>query len=84
MKTTITIPHKLFRAAESAARCLGVSRNELYARALKEFLGRERDEDITQRLNDVYAKEPARIDSVLAQMQFASLPPDSKFLTTDN
>jgi metal-responsive CopG/Arc/MetJ family transcriptional regulator len=77
MKTAISIPDPLFKAAEEAARRLDVSRSELYARALREFLAARREQDITERLNEVYAEEPARIDPVLAQMQFASLPPDT-------
>jgi metal-responsive CopG/Arc/MetJ family transcriptional regulator len=77
VKTAISIPDPLFEAAEEAARRLDVSRSELYARALEAFLAARRDDDITQRLNEVYAEQPARIDPVLAQMQFASLPPDT-------
>jgi metal-responsive CopG/Arc/MetJ family transcriptional regulator len=76
MKTAISIPDPLFAAAEEVARRLDVSRSELYTRALEEFLAARRDDDITQRLNEVYAQEPARVDPVLAQMQFVSLPPD--------
>jgi hypothetical protein len=77
MKTAISIPDGLFRAAEEAARRLDLSRSELYARALQEFLAARREDDITERLNEVYTEEPACIDPVLAQMQFASLPPDT-------
>ena len=77
MKTAISIPDKLFKAAEETARRLDVSRSELYTRALQEFLAARREEDITQQLNEVYSEEPARIDPVLAQMQYASLPPDT-------
>jgi hypothetical protein len=77
MKTAISIPDSLFEAAEAAARRLDVSRSELYARALEAFLAARSDDDITQRLNEVYAEQPARIDPVLEQMQFVSLPPDT-------
>lgn len=74
MKTAISIPDPLFNAAEEAARRLEISRSELYARALEEYLAARRDGEITKRLNEVYAEEPARVDPVLAHMQFASLP----------
>ena len=77
MKTAVSIPDQLYNAAEEAARRLAISRSELFARALEEYLSSRREDDITQRLNEVYAEEPARIDPVLAQMQFASLPPES-------
>ena len=77
MKTAISIPDPLFDAAEETARRLDISRSELYARALKEFLSARREDEITRKLNEVYAKAPAQIDPILAQMQFASLPPDT-------
>jgi metal-responsive CopG/Arc/MetJ family transcriptional regulator len=76
MKTFVTIPGDLFVAAEKAARQLGVSRSELFTSALRWFLGRQ-EEEVTARLNDVYAVEPAALDPVLAQMQFTSLRRDS-------
>jgi hypothetical protein len=76
MKTAISIPDRLFNAAEEAARRLAVSRSELYARALEQFLAARREEEVTQRLNAVYSEVPAQIDPVLARMQFASLPAD--------
>jgi metal-responsive CopG/Arc/MetJ family transcriptional regulator len=77
MKTAISIPDPLFNAAEEAARRLDISRSELFARALEEYLAARREDDVTRRLNEVYTEEPAQIDPVLAQMQFASLPPES-------
>lgn len=77
MKTAISIPDPLFNAAEEAARRLDISRSELFARALEEYLAARREEDITQRLNEVYAEEPAKIDPILDKMQFASLPPET-------
>ena len=47
MKTAISIPDDVFREAERAAKRLGVSRSELYARAMREFLGVQRDTAIT-------------------------------------
>lgn len=76
MKTTVSIPNSVFEAAEELARGLGVSRSELYAEALSEFLDRNLDRRITERLDDVYAREESGLDPTLARLQAASLPRD--------
>ena len=76
MKTAISLPDPLFEAAERLAQQLGKSRSQLYAEALRAYLERHRDEDITRRLNEVYDAEPelAELDPVLAALQYRSLP----------
>jgi len=54
MKTAISLPDPLFAAAERAARELGVSRSELYRRALVRFLQEHGDAAITARLDRVH------------------------------
>lgn len=76
MKTAISLPDPLFLAAEELARGLGVSRSELYARALEAFLRHHRKAAITQRLNEVYKDQPAELDPVIAAIQSASLSRD--------
>jgi predicted DNA-binding protein len=76
MKTAISLPDPLFEAAERLARQLGKSRSQLYAEALRAYLERHRDEDITARLNEIYDAEPelAELDPVLDALQYRSLP----------
>jgi metal-responsive CopG/Arc/MetJ family transcriptional regulator len=74
MKIAVTIPDEVFRRAEEVASALGISRSELYARALAEFIREQRDERITERLNQVYAETDSGLDAVLEQLQTASLP----------
>jgi metal-responsive CopG/Arc/MetJ family transcriptional regulator len=50
MKTAISMPDDLFRRAEAAARRLRVSRSELYAKAIAEFLEGQQGKAITERL----------------------------------
>jgi len=57
MKTAISIPDEVFEAAERAAKSLGVSRSELYATAVREYLERYRREDLTEKLNQVYGQD---------------------------
>src|SRR4051812_2968489 len=79
MKTAISLPHELFQRAESAAHRLGMSRSELYAKALAEFLKRDDSKSITERLNDVYSRNTAQVDPGLHSAQlkaegFFSIP----------
>lgn len=76
MKTAISIPDELFSAAEDAADRLGVSRSELYRRALREFLAEHDVRNVTEALDAVYADQPeqSQLDAGLARLQLASLP----------
>jgi len=77
MKTAISIPDPLFDAAEQMAKRLGVSRSELFQRAVQEFIRGHRDAGVTEALNAVYDEEKSGgVDPVLAQLQAASLPED--------
>lgn len=58
MKTAISLPDATFRRADVAARRLGLSRSELYVRALEAYLGPPTDEEITAALDAVYANLP--------------------------
>jgi metal-responsive CopG/Arc/MetJ family transcriptional regulator len=77
MKTAISLPDPLFRSGDRLAKRLGVSRSELYARALAEFLAKHQDDQITQRLNAVYAVEDGRLDPAFAKAQLEALPRES-------
>lgn len=74
MKTAISLPDQIFEEAEALAQQLGMSRSELYTEALKAYLRRYNRERILSKLNAVYSKEPSELDSVMAKMQFISLP----------
>ena len=71
------MPDDLFRLAEAAARRLHVSRSKLYANAIAEYLNRQQDNTITERLNEVYALRPAKLDSGLHRAQVKSLEKDA-------
>ena len=76
MKTAISIPDATFAAAEALAKRLGVSRSQLYRRALERFIDAESRSDVTDRLNKMYAGESSDLDPVLGEIQLASLPPE--------
>lgn len=77
MKTAVSLPDDLFRMAETAARKLKMSRSQLYAAALSEFLNRRESKKITARLNEIYSKDPAELDSALHSAQLRSIDRDS-------
>ena len=75
MKTAISIQDDIFEAAEKTARELRISRSELYAKAVREFVARHSGKNITQRLNRIYGDEgeESALDYRLAEMQSRSL-----------
>ena len=76
MKTAISIPDEVFDKAEQLADQLGISRSELYAKAVESFLQARLAENVTEKLNEVYASERDELDPLLIQMQSASLAGD--------
>ncbi|HEY3130249.1 MAG TPA: hypothetical protein VGL91_12390 [Acidobacteriota bacterium] len=73
MKTAISIPDPIFEEAEELARRLGMSRSELYTKAVRRFVGKRRREGVTEILNRVYSEESSNLDPILAKLQHASL-----------
>ncbi|BDC51161.1 hypothetical protein F183_A34770 [Bryobacterales bacterium F-183] len=76
MKTAVSMPDELFERAEVEARRLRVSRSELYAIAIEEFLKARRDSAVTERLNEVYSRTPAKVERALERAQFKTLDKD--------
>jgi hypothetical protein len=76
MKTTISIPDSVFRSAEKLAARLGVSRSELYAKALAALVEKHREDVVTAQLNEIYGPdgESSSLDSDVALLQSRSLP----------
>ena len=77
MKTAVSMPDELFHRAEATARRLEVSRSELYARAITEFLENLQGNAITERLNEVYSRNPAKLDPGLHRAQTKSFKQDA-------
>ncbi len=68
MKTAVSIPDKLFTAADQYAKKHGFSRSSLYAKALAEFLDQHPTDYITDQLNKVYPGESSGLDRHLVSM----------------
>ena len=71
MKTAISLPDELFEAADDLADKLGVSRSQLYARALTDYVAHHSQSEVTERLNAVYDDADSHLDPVL---EGASVP----------
>ena len=73
MKTAISLPDELFLSADELASRQGVSRSTLYATAVSEYLAKHCDEDVTSKLNEVYADESSGLDPALMAAQARSV-----------
>ena len=69
MKVAVSVPHPIFVEADHAAQQLGLSRSELYSRAIAAYVAKLRADDVTESLDRVYASQPAERDPVLAKLQ---------------
>ena len=52
-----------------------MSRSELYAVALAEYVAKHRDEEVTSKLNEVLAEESSSVDPALRTAQAKSISP---------
>jgi metal-responsive CopG/Arc/MetJ family transcriptional regulator len=57
MKTAISIPDDVFAQADRLAGKLKQSRSQLYSRAVREYVARHSDDDVTSALDTLYAEE---------------------------
>ena len=73
MKVAISLPDPVFSEAEKLAHRLRVSRSQLYARAIEEYLGKRQDSLITERLNALYATGHEPVDPTLAAAQLGAI-----------
>jgi predicted transcriptional regulator len=59
--------------AETAARKMRMTRSQLYAKAIAEFLERRRADKITERLDELYSSEQSELHPALQSAQARSL-----------
>jgi hypothetical protein len=63
MKTAVSIPDRIFEAAEQYARRRRIPRSQVYSEALARFMAeQESDDDLTEALNRVCAKIDTALD----------------------
>lgn len=73
MKTAISIPDPLFESAEHLSQRLGISRSELYSKAVSLYLETHRYDSVTEKLNEIYGDEPSQLDPAVHRMQMQIL-----------
>ncbi len=73
MKTAISIPDKIFNSAEALAQRLRVSRSELYTKAVEGYLKRNKNQGVTEILNDIYREDSNSLDDGLYSIQTQSI-----------
>ena len=73
MKVAVSIPDAVFEAAEELAARRQCSRSSLYALALERLLAEADSDDVTARLDAVYAEEPSGLDPALQDAQARAL-----------
>ena len=73
MKTAVSIPESIYRSADSFAKRHGLSRSELYATAVAEFLSRRRSKQVTAKLDSIYEEIDSGLDRPVAKLQTRSI-----------
>jgi metal-responsive CopG/Arc/MetJ family transcriptional regulator len=73
MKTAISIPDKVFDSADTLAKKLKLSRSQLYAKAIEEFVAEHSHLSVREKLDQVYAGEPSTLDPAVARAQSAAI-----------
>ena len=74
MKIAISIPDDVFQAAEELSKCLGMSRSELYAKAVAMIVKDHKSTRVKETLDAIYTAEDSRLDPALMALQALSLP----------
>ncbi len=75
MKTAISIPDPIFEAAEKLARRLGISRSQLYSKAIDSLVENYRYCGVTEKLDAVYNVNPeaGRLEQEVEELQSQSI-----------
>jgi len=67
VKTAVSIPDAIFRAADRLAQRRKISRSELYATALAQYLESADRENVTERLDEVHGGLDNEQDTFVAE-----------------
>jgi metal-responsive CopG/Arc/MetJ family transcriptional regulator len=74
MKTAISIPDQVFSRADRFAQIRKMTRSALFTIAVEEYIQHHRQDNVTEKLNEVYAKTDSSLDPILDNLQALSLP----------
>ena len=73
MKTEISVPNPIFKAAEQLAAALGMSLSDFYVAALTAYVANCENGDVTKRLNEVYANEQSTMETNMVAIQIKAI-----------
>lgn len=73
MKIAISVPDPTFEAAERVSKRLGMSRSQLYSRAVEAFVKTHGGARVREALAEVYGSEPSDVDPVIEHLQAEAL-----------
>ena len=79
MTTSISISDTILHTADQLAQDLGISRNELFENAVRQYVESQAsptDKSIRERFNAVYSQEDSTLDPLFVEIQARSLPQD--------
>jgi metal-responsive CopG/Arc/MetJ family transcriptional regulator len=74
MKTAISIPDDVFARVDEFAKRRKMSRSALFTVAVDQYVQQHRADDVTHRLNEIYAREDSTLDPVFERLQRHALP----------
>ena len=76
VKTAISISDQLFQAADKLAERLGMSRSQLYAEAVADYVESHKNRNVTEKLNQLYDGHTSELEEGLRRLQSASISRD--------
>lgn len=71
MKVAVSVPDRVFDAAEQLAKARRVPRSQVFAEALVEYVAKHGNAGVTEKLDQVYGKGTPVVEPALASAQFA-------------
>jgi len=73
MKVAVSVPDPTFEAAERVSEQLGMSRSQLYSRAVEAFVRAHRGVGVREALEAVYGSAPSEVDPMIDLLQSEAL-----------
>ena len=73
MKVAVSVPDRIFEAAERLAKQRKVPRSQIFAEALAAYVETRESDAVTSKLNEIYAHEASVVDVGLIQAQNDSI-----------
>jgi len=71
MKTAVSLPERLYKDAEKAAKSMGIPRSQLFAKALEEYISHHTRDKVTEKLNEIYKN--SNIESNIEETSLESI-----------